>query len=80
MSIDKIEIDNLGDYLTQRGGVDFTAPQAGAPMPGENAPSLMAQYLQQDGMDLPMAKNMSNDIGSLVSRKPAAAPGQKFGG
>ncbi len=81
MSIDKIEIDNLGDYLAQRGGVDFSTPQAGSPMPGENAPGLMAQYLKQDGMDLPQARNMSNDIGSLVSRKPTAAPpGQKFGG
>ncbi len=48
MSIDKFEIDNLGDYLAQRGGVDMTVPQAGSPMPGENAPSLMANHLQQE--------------------------------
>lgn len=80
MSIDKFEIDNLGDYLAQRGGVDMIVPQAGSPMPGENAPSLLANRLQEDGMKLPMAQN---DIGSLVSQKPApvmALPGQKMGG
>ncbi len=78
MSIEKFEIDNLGDYLAQRGGVDMTVPQSGAPTPGENAPSLLANRLKQDGMTLPMAKN---DIGSLVSQKPTMPlPGRKMGG
>lgn len=77
MGIEKFEIDNLGDYLTQRGGVDMTVPQAGMPMPGENAPSLMANHLRQDGIELPMAKN---DIGSLVSQKPSLPlPTRKMG-
>lgn len=80
MSIEKTEID-LGEYLSARGGVAETCALSGAPMPGENAPTLMAQYLKQDGMELPMTKNMSNDIGSLVSQKPSIkSPGQKFGG
>lgn len=81
MSIDKVEID-LGDYLTARGGVAETCALSGSPMPGENAPGLMAQYMKQDGMELPMAKNIAqNDIGSLVRSKPATSlPGQKLGG
>ncbi len=77
MSIDKIEIDP-GTYFAARGGIDFSVPQAGSPMPGQNAPSLLANDLQSRGIDLPQAKN---DIGSLVSQKPAISlPGRKMGG
>lgn len=83
LNIEKTEIDNLGDYLTQRGGVDFTVPQTGSPMPGESAPGLLAQRLSEEGMPLPVAHNGKNDIGSLVSQRqppPMVPPGQKLGG
>ena len=67
------DVSDLAGFLASRGGVADTFPQSGSPLPGETAPSLMAAHLKQDGVDLPMAKN---DIGSLVSGKPAMQPQQ----
>lgn len=57
--------DGLAGYLASRGGVANTFPQSGSPLPGENAPSLMAAHLKQDGMDMPVAKQ-DQDFKSLV--------------
>ncbi len=71
------DVTDLTGYLASRGGVADTFPQAGSPLPGENGPTLMGARCQQDGHELPMAKN---DIGSLVSSKPSVSQTPKMGG
>lgn len=77
MSIEKAEITDLSGFLASRGGVADTFPQCGAPMPGNNGPSLMATRCQQDGQEFPVAKN---DIGSLVApSSPAFKQANRLG-